>query len=112
MIIEKKLAILFWVGVIILSLIFSGWLFNAWAETPPYYTNDIGHNCYYALTPDYTLYDICYPSLDDRLLGEKSYSSLEIIPELSFDGIEVSLSSGNTYSENILRYGSFTKAGG
>ena len=75
MTIEKTLAISFWMGVASLALIGS-FYFNVWAETPPYYTNDVGHDCIYALTPDFTLYDICYPSLDERLLGEKKYTSL------------------------------------
>ena len=40
MIIEKTLAISFWVGVAILALIGSVY-FNVWAETPPYYTNAV-----------------------------------------------------------------------
>ena len=103
MIIEKTLAISFWVGVAILALIGSVY-FNVWAETPPFYTNDAGHNCYYALTPDYVLYDICYPSLDDRLLGEKKYTSLDEPPELTYDGVEISLQEGNTLT------GSYTNA--
>ena len=91
MIVEKALAISFWVGVAIIALIGSMYL-NVWAEES--YINELGHTCYTALTPDYEIYYICYPSLDDRLLGEKSYSSLDI-PELEFG--EVVINEGNTY---------------
>jgi len=101
LIVEKALAISFWVGVGILALIGSVY-FNVWAETPPFYTNEAGHDCYYALTPNFTFYDICYPSLDDRLLGEKKYTSLDEPPELIFDGLEVSLTEGNTWSPKLL----------
>ncbi len=93
MIIEKALAISFWAGVGVLALLGSMY-FNVWAETPSYYTNEVGHDCYYALTPNFTFYDICYPSLDDRILGEKSYSSLDI-PELT--GVIVVINEGNTH---------------
>ena len=63
------------------------------AETPSYFTNEADHNCYYALTPDFIFYEICYPSLDDRLNGESSYSSLSI-PELEFS--DVIIDGGNT----------------
>lgn len=99
MIIEKTLAISFWV-VVGAAAIIGSFYFNVWAETtPPYYTNDVGHNCYYALTPDYVIYDICYPSLDDRLLGEKKYTSLEGPPPLTFG--KVILSEGNTYTGEL-----------
>ena len=65
------------------------------AETPQYYTNQYNHSCYYALTPDFMFYDICYPSLDDRLIGEKSYSS---IPDLTTG--TVIIDEGNTLTSN------------
>ena len=45
-------------------------------------------------TPEFQIYYICYPSLDDRLLGATSYSSLDI-PELT--GATVVLNEGNTH---------------
>lgn len=97
MIIEKKLAILFWVGVVIVSLFVSGFIFNAWAEQISQFTNDKGHECYIAMTLDYEIYHICYPSLDERLLGETSYSS---IPDLTFG--KVVIDSGNTQTSPNL----------
>ena len=91
MIIEKKLAVLFWVGVVIVALLVSGFVFHAWAEQITSFVNDKGHECYIAMTLDYEIYHICYPSLDDRLAGETSYSS---IPELEFG--MVIIDSGNT----------------
>ena len=100
MIIEKALAISFWAGVGVLALLGSMY-FNVWAEV---FENEKGHDCYPALsiinenkTVDYDnakLYYVCYPTLDERLLGEKSYSSLDI-PELEFG--EVVINEGNTY---------------
>ena len=55
MIIEKALAISFWVGVGILALIGSMY-FNVWAEES--YINELGHECFTALTPDYEIYYI------------------------------------------------------
>jgi len=92
MIVEKKLAILFWIGVVIVALISSGFVFHVWAEQITKFTNDKGHECYIAMTLDYEIYHICYPSLDDRLSGETSYSS---IPELEFG--DVIIDSGNTH---------------
>jgi len=97
LIIEKKLAILFWVGVVIVSLFVSGFIFNAWAEQISQFTNDKGHECYIAMTLDYEIYHICYPSLDERLLGETSYSS---IPDLTFG--KVVIDSGNTQTSPNL----------
>ena len=88
MIIEKKLAVLFWVGVVIVALLVSGFVFHAWAEQITSFVNDKGHECYIAMTLDYEIYHICYPNLEDRLLGEKVYSSL------TFG--EVIIDSGNT----------------
>tara|TARA_R110002020_G_scaffold222243_1_gene430701 strand:+ start:471 stop:785 length:315 start_codon:yes stop_codon:yes gene_type:complete len=96
MIIEKGLAISFWVGVAILALIGSVYL-NVWAEQITSFTNDKGHECYIAMTLDYEIYHICYPSLDERLLGETSYSS---IPDLTFG--EVVIDSGNTQTSPNL----------
>ena len=100
MIMEKGIAVAFWVGVGILALLGSMY-FNVWADV---FENEKGHNCYPALsiigenkTVDYDnakLYYVCYPTLDERLLGEKSYSSLDI-PELEFG--EVVINEGNTY---------------
>ena len=91
MIIEKKIGILFWALITAVAMImFSAILNPANAE----YENELGHTCYTALTPEFQIYYICYPSLDDRLLGEKSYSSLDI-PELEFG--EVVINEGNTY---------------
>ena len=98
MIIEKALAISFWVGVAILALIGSVYL-NVWAEQITSFTNDKGHECYIAMTLDYEIYHICYPSLDDRLLGATSYSSLDI-PELT--GATVVLNEGNTQTSPNL----------
>ena len=95
MIIEKALAISFWAGVAILALIGSVYL-NVWAEEP--YINELGHTCYTALTPEFQIYYICYPSLDDRLLGATSYSSLDI-PELT--GATVVLNEGNTHTGGL-----------
>ena len=111
MIVEKKLAILFWVGVVIASLIASGFIFNAWGES---FVNDVGHTCYSALAIidenkniDYDnakLYYICYQTLEERLLGNSTYYKDDIpdyiIPELT--GMSVSLNEGNTQvSENL-----------
>ncbi len=74
----------------IAMIMFSAILNPANAE----YENELGHTCYTALTPEFQIYYICYPSLDDRLLGATSYSSLDI-PELEFG--EVVLNEGNTY---------------
>ena len=91
MIIEKKIGILFWALITAIAMImFSAILNPANAE----YENELGHTCYTALTPEFQIYYICYPSLDDRLLGATSYSSLDI-PELEFG--EVVLHEGNTY---------------
>ena len=91
MIIEKKIGILFWALITAIAMImFSAILNPANAE----YENELGHTCYTALTPEFQIYYICYPSLDDRLLGATSYSSLDI-PELEFG--EVVLYEGNTY---------------
>tara|TARA_B100001750_G_scaffold240521_1_gene250420 strand:- start:339 stop:626 length:288 start_codon:yes stop_codon:yes gene_type:complete len=91
MIIEKKIGILFWALITAIAMImFSAILNPANAE----YENELGHTCYTALTPEFQIYYICYPSLDDRLLGATSYSSLDI-PELEFG--EVVLNEGNTY---------------
>ena len=65
---------------------------NVWAEEQ--YINELGHECFTALTPEFQIYYICYPSLDDRLLGATSYSSLDI-PELT--GATVVLNEGNTH---------------
>jgi hypothetical protein len=97
MIIEKKLAVLFWVGVVIVALLVSGFVFHAWAEQITSFTNDKGHECYIAMTLDYEIYHICYPSLDDRLAGETSYSS---IPDLTFG--KVVIDSGNTQTSPNL----------
>ena len=97
LIIEKKLAILFWVGVVIIALVSSGFIFHAWAEQISQFTNDKGHECHIAMTLEYEIYHICYPSLDERLLGETSYSS---IPDLTFG--EVVIDSGNTQSSTNL----------
>lgn len=96
MIIEKALAISFWVGVAILALIGSVYL-NVWAEQITSFTNDKGHECYIAMTFDYEIYHIRYPSLDERLLGETSYSS---IPDLTFG--KVVIDSGNTQTSPNL----------
>jgi hypothetical protein len=91
MIIEKKIGILFWALITAIAMImFSAILNPANAE----YENELGHTCYTALTPEFQIYYICYPSLDDRLLGATSYSSLDI-PELEFG--TVVLNEGNTY---------------
>ena len=91
MIIEKKIGILFWALITAVAMImFSAILNPANAE----YENELGHTCYTALTPEFQIYYICYPSLDDRLLGATSYSSLDI-PELEFG--EVVINEGNTY---------------
>ena len=105
MIVEKKLAILFWVGVVIASLIASGFIFNAWGES---FVNDVGHTCYSALAIideskniDYDnakLYYICYPTLEERLLGNSSYYEGDVPPELTFG--KVVLDEGNTLSGN------------
>ena len=90
MIIEKKIGILFWALITAIAMImFSAILNPANAE----YENELGHTCYTALTPEFQIYYICYPSLDDRLLGATSYSSLDI-PELEFG--TVVLNEGNT----------------
>ena len=95
MIIEKKIGILFWALITAIAMImFSAILNPANAE----YENELGHTCYTALTPDYEIYYICYPSLDDRLLGATSYSSLDI-PELEFG--EVVLNEGNTITGGL-----------
>ena len=95
MIIEKKIGILFWALITAVAMImFSAILNPANAE----YVNELGHTCYTALTPDYEIYYICYPSLDDRLLGATSYSSLDI-PELEFG--EVVLNEGNTITGGL-----------
>ncbi len=95
MIIEKKIGILFWALITAVAMImFSAILNPANAE----YENELGHTCYTALTPDYEIYYICYPSLDDRLLGATSYSSLDI-PELEFG--EVVLNEGNTITGGL-----------
>ena len=64
------------VGLIMSSVIFAA----AWSEA---FINDAGHECYSALALidqegniDYDnakLYWACYPSLDDRLLGNNTY---------------------------------------
>ena len=95
MIIEKKIGILFWALITAVAMImFSAILNPANAE----FENELGHTCYTALTPDYEIYYICYPSLDDRLLGATSYSSLDI-PELEFG--EVVLNEGNTITGGL-----------
>ena len=95
MIIEKKIGILFWALITAVAMImFSAILNPANAE----YENELGHTCYTALTPDYEIYYICYPSLDDRLLGATSYSSLDI-PELEFN--TVVLNEGNTITGGL-----------
>lgn len=95
MIIEKKIGILFWALITAVAMImFSAILNPANAE----YENELGHTCYTALTPEYQIYYICYPSLDDRLLGEKSYSSLDV-PELEFG--TVVLHEGNTHTGGL-----------
>ena len=95
MIIEKKIGILFWALITAVAMImFSAILNPANAE----YENELGHTCYTALTPDYEIYYICYPSVDDRLLGATSYSSLDI-PELEFG--EVVLNEGNTITGGL-----------
>ena len=91
MIIEKKIGILFWALITAVAMIMFSVILNpANAE----YENELGHTCYTALTPEFQIYYICYPSLDDRLLGATSYSSLDI-PELEFG--EVVLNEGNTH---------------
>ena len=91
MIIEKKIGILFWALITAMAMIMFSVILNpANAE----YENELGHTCYTALTPEFQIYYICYPSLDDRLLGATSYSSLDI-PELEFG--EVVLNEGNTH---------------
>ena len=91
MIIEKKIGILFWALITAIAMIMFSVILNpANAE----YENELGHTCYTALTPEFQIYYICYPSLDDRLLGATSYSSLDI-PELEFG--TVVLNEGNTY---------------
>ena len=95
MIIEKKIGILFWALITAVAMImFSAILNPANAE----YENELGHTCYTALTPEFQIYYICYPSLDDRLLGATSYSSLDI-PELEFG--EVVLNEGNTITGGL-----------
>ena len=95
MIIEKKIGILFWALITAVAMImFSAILNPANAE----YENELGHTCYTALTPDFQIYYICYPSLDDRLLGATSYSSLDI-PELEFG--EVVINEGNTITGGL-----------
>ena len=88
MIIEKKIGILFWALITAIAMImFSAIINPANAE----YENELGHTCYTALTPEFQIYYICYPSLEERLLGATNYSS---IPELTFG--EVVIESGNT----------------
>lgn len=95
MIIEKKIGILFWALITAIAMImFSAILNPANAE----YENELGHTCYTALTPEFQIYYICYPSLDDRLLGATSYSSLDI-PELEFG--TVILNEGNTITGGL-----------
>ena len=95
MIIEKKIGILFWALITAVAMImFSAILNPANAE----YENELGHTCYTALTPEFQIYYICYPSLDDRLLGATSYSSLDI-PELEFG--EVVINEGNTITGGL-----------
>ena len=95
MIIEKKIGILFWALITAVAMImFSAILNPANAE----YVNELGHTCYTALTPEFQIYYICYPSLDDRLLGATSYSSLDI-PELEFG--EVVINEGNTITGGL-----------
>jgi len=95
MIIEKKIGILFWALITAVAMImFSAILNPANAE----YENELGHTCYTALTPEFQIYYICYPSLDDRLLGATSYSSLDI-PELEFG--TVILNEGNTITGGL-----------
>ena len=95
MIIEKKIGILFWALITAIAMImFSAIINPANAE----YENELGHTCYTALTPEFQIYYICYPSLDDRLLGATSYSSLDI-PELEFG--TVVLNEGNTITGGL-----------
>ena len=97
MIIEKKIGILFWALITAIAMImFSAIINPANAEQISQFTNDAGHECYIAMTLDYEIYHICYPSLDDRLAGETSYSS---IPELTFG--EVVIDSGNTITGGL-----------
>ena len=101
MIMEKGIAIAFWVGVGILALLGSMY-FNVWADV---FENEKGHDCYPALsiigenkTVDYDnakLYYVCYPTLDERILGEQRYYEGDI-PQLTFG--EVKLDEGNTQS--------------
>ena len=104
MIMEKGIAISFWVGVGILALLGSMY-FNVWAEV---FENEKGHDCYPALsiinenkTVDYDnakLYYVCYPTLEERLLGNSTYYEGDVPPELTFG--KVVLDEGNTLSGN------------
>ena len=95
MIIEKKIGILFWALITAVAMImFSAILNPANSE----YVYELGHTCYTALTPDYEIYYICYPSLEERLLGATSYSSIDI-PELT--GAIVVINEGNTITGEL-----------
>ena len=101
MIIEKGLAISFWVAVGILALLGSMY-FNVWAEDQCYpalsIVDDVGNIDY----DNPQFYYVCYPTLEERLLGNSTYYKGDvpdyIIPNL--EGMNATLTEGNTHTGN------------